>query len=226
MKGGNTTLEIQLDETRRLLKLAQNKEKQLTEGEYTNLWICCPLVVYCRNVDRRLNLLITFLISYIIFIYIHIHVVSYISSSHLFYITVYNSSISMSYFRFIFRERWTFGNCQRSAKNCSTTLWPQRYINYLNPYYFIVFLYKITAYISVVTPFLVENERLKDAALQTKKENEAQMEVRWLLVFQFNAPLQLTKQLTWCACFCSIPPPRGWRKARLSFRGLQLRWEL
>lgn len=37
MKGGNTTLEIQLDETRRLLKLAQNKEKQLTEGKYTNL---------------------------------------------------------------------------------------------------------------------------------------------------------------------------------------------
>ncbi|XP_056587133.1 coiled-coil domain-containing protein 152-like [Triplophysa dalaica] len=31
MKGGNTTLEIQLDESRRLLKLAQNKEKQLTE---------------------------------------------------------------------------------------------------------------------------------------------------------------------------------------------------
>nr|XP_055036864.1 coiled-coil domain-containing protein 152-like [Misgurnus anguillicaudatus] len=31
MKGGNTTLEIQLDETSRLLKLAQNKEKQLIE---------------------------------------------------------------------------------------------------------------------------------------------------------------------------------------------------
>ncbi|XP_065142869.1 coiled-coil domain-containing protein 152 [Paramisgurnus dabryanus] len=31
MKGGNTKLEIQLDETSRLLKLAQNKEKQLIE---------------------------------------------------------------------------------------------------------------------------------------------------------------------------------------------------
>ncbi len=33
MKGENNTLEIQLDETSRLLKIAQNKEKQLIEGK-------------------------------------------------------------------------------------------------------------------------------------------------------------------------------------------------
>lgn len=33
MKGENSTLEIQLDETSRFLKLAQNKEKHLTEGK-------------------------------------------------------------------------------------------------------------------------------------------------------------------------------------------------
>ncbi len=33
MKGENNTLEIQLDETSRLLKIAQNKDKQLIEGK-------------------------------------------------------------------------------------------------------------------------------------------------------------------------------------------------
>lgn len=37
MKGENNTLEIQLDETSRFLKLAQNKEKQLTEGNDINM---------------------------------------------------------------------------------------------------------------------------------------------------------------------------------------------
>lgn len=36
MKGENSTLEVQLDETGRLLKLAQNKEKLLIEGK--TLW--------------------------------------------------------------------------------------------------------------------------------------------------------------------------------------------
>jgi len=33
MKGENATLETQLDETTRFLKLSQNKEKHLTEGK-------------------------------------------------------------------------------------------------------------------------------------------------------------------------------------------------
>lgn len=38
MKGENSTLEIQLDETSRFLKLAQNKEKHFTEGKTINIY--------------------------------------------------------------------------------------------------------------------------------------------------------------------------------------------
>jgi len=53
MKGENATLETQLDETTRFLKLSQNKEKHLTEGK--TIHICGYKIRYSPKIWGKID---------------------------------------------------------------------------------------------------------------------------------------------------------------------------